>query len=548
MASGITSGSPSPSFGKVETRPSRNVTLLSDCIDMPWLRNYFLGGGINAVTGRVSSASAIRNPAASVNGNSVDERFSLHVISTREDVKRELSLTASGTVGQYLNIAPVVDCLMHGMTSLKRDVVVSSTALTFLVLYQSETTDDGQSYHHELTDEAAALAHSDLDAFRSKYGDYYVAGSRRGSIFAAVAKCSFQSSETRRLVSAALGARATSALNFEVATRIDRALSSADADIYIRLYLVGLEDTANKADPSPPTQGLRSFAEILPVLDWFKRHQERICLHALLRHYSTLAGMSDVIPKTLPILPSNFTDIEDLRDTMLSCGVLVNSLPEYAPRDGIVDGFHTAFRSLSHEVYCSQAEIVSSSALRASLLQEARRLEEDLTQFHQVRNLVHAVIRNQACEPGGKRFRAGETWTFGLHLEHSVAACKVERGPTVSIVMEGWKPGNNTKGVLERRQGEHIVGWSVTANEPECSSWRKLSDSIILGPKVEIKCRREHAWRTWFRTCSWTLTTFVVRDNAYFNLVVEKEHKYKTTMTTLVTEPTSGRTQRGTQM
>lgn len=536
---------PQQVFAPPETIPSAQSTLLDDCVVMHWLSNYYLGAGVNAVTGRVSSGTAIKDvEQLDRHATSTEERYSLQIISTGHEVRRELGLNVTTTAGQYLNIAPMVDCLLHGMAALKRDFVASTTTLTFLVLYQSETTCDTPSYHYELTDDAAALALSDPNAFRVKYGDYFIAGAKKGSIFAGVAKCTFQSSESRRQACAALGARATSALNFETAAHIDRALSSAEANIYIRIHLVGLEGNANKADPSPPMYGLRTFAEILPVLDWFKKHQEGVCLHAMLRHYSTVARMSDVIQKTLPVVPSSFVDIEDLRDTLLSCGVLVNGLPEYTPRSTIIDGFHSDFRVLSHQVHRSHAEIVLSSELRTSFLREARRLEEELTHFHQVREFVHAAMRDQLREPGGVRFDAGETWTFGMHLEHSVAACKVEQGPTVKVLVGGWKPFNNAKGLVKRRRGEHIVGWSVTANNPERSSWRKDWNAIILGPEARIACRREHGWRTWFKMCTWTLTTFVVRNNAYFDLVVDKEHTEKTTMTTLVTEPKSGSAKR----
>ncbi|KZV93340.1 hypothetical protein EXIGLDRAFT_835757 [Exidia glandulosa HHB12029] len=529
-------------------RSAEQSTRLDHCLaDLPWVQGgHRVGYGLNAVTGMITTTPAVRLVGASTLPKTVPStRRKACVISSTDDLKRELEISA----GASLNILPL-DCSTGAYASIKTLASMSETSLSLLVLDCTVWEDDDTDVVYELTADAEELARKSPTTFRKRYGDYFIAGARWGSELIAVATCTFTNSSKKRHVSNILqtAARRLDAIGFDinVAHHTDTELSSLNVNVCIDIRSRGMGLGAGSRMSENLQRNLnktvQSFVDLVPMLEStvapnaVEPQGDRI--YALLRHYSVAHSMH-AIPTTLPIALEVFDEIEVLRDTVLECNIRSNALPSFIS-DRVVPALKRRVMSLQRQMHRAQDIVAINATRRAELLVLATTLRDDLERFHEVHDLFNRLLLEAGKEPGSKRHSERDSYGCGWNTVNSrIPNFVIEEGEKIDVSIRAWWPTNNVKAIIKKPDNCHIVGWNVVAHEPQLGSWRQLSASVILATEGMITFRREHAWRTWFRSCRWTFRIFVVRDNKLLDLFFQQsDHENKSSMMTLQTAPT----------
>ncbi|KZV82551.1 hypothetical protein EXIGLDRAFT_729530 [Exidia glandulosa HHB12029] len=530
------------------TTASQSTRLDYYLADLPWVQGYKLGYGLNAVTGGVTTLPGV-HLAPGITSTTLPKSppsttTTICMLSSAEEFKSKLGVS----FGTSLNLLPL-DCSTGAFASVKSLATVSATSKSMLVLYRRTWQDDDTEITWELTADAEALALADADAFRKTYGDYFIAGARWGTEFLAVATCTCTSAtkaeQMESVLKAAVRQGAGIKFDLDIAARTDKELSSLNVDICINILSKGGafgSDVPRGSAQSNINETVWSFVDLASLLETVKHDNgetgDRIC--ALLRHYSVAVAHipSNVIQPTVPIPYDVFEDIELLRNTVLDCGLLSNNLPTFLA-DGIVPSLKRRVMSFQRKIHRAQDVVATDAVLRAQLLQTGTALLKELAKFHEVHGRFYKLLRECQKEPGNKRHYERDSYGCGWNTVHSRPNLVIEEGASIDVNIHAWWPANNRKALLQKPVDGHIVGWMVEAHEPQLGSWRQLSASIILASQGMITCRREHAWRTWFRSCRWTFRIFVVRKNEFLDLFFQQsDHENKAGMMTLQTAPT----------
>jgi hypothetical protein len=468
----------------IENDQGRKSDLDAVIAGIPWEDGWELGKGIDAVTGALSVASALkRSPieAAPVTRASYSGRLIRNESQFSQEV--DVSLNSKFNIGS-------VD--ISASTNYLQKVTFSELSLTIVVRYKTEPEGYDEFETVELTDEAAALLR-DPPEFRKRYGDYFISGARRVSEFVAIYNLHATDSKKVREFSQSIGV-VSSILSVEGTLRFKEAASRNDMTINCSVDFVGITEKPSIIPTTPD--------EILKTLEWFKDHSNGVNEQATLTHYSKF---DPKYPISVDVPSDVFVALHSLYRSLWLIRSYHVALPEvYKKR------YAEEVDTLQKDISTRKQELPVDADQRSKLADRASDLQKDLDEVIERRDFYTLVKQATTTEPKKDKKVSSEksqyTWTFGYvtypgSIAVTISSTKREYRQSSRM---GWR-----EDTLELSQLENvrIVGWEVRSNWRDNSNgqWKKVSNTIIGSREAQVHVKSAH-----LRGCDWTVVFYTV--------------------------------------
>jgi hypothetical protein len=455
------------------------TTLVSDLANQPWQDGYALGKGVNAVTGSLSAQAL--DAFSVTEAKSFNSNTAYSNIYSTSDVDKLINTSASGSY----NMDGIT---INASTSYLNQIKQSELDMTILATYQVEYNDYDTISIASVKFAAPAqklLDAGDFEKFRSLYGDYYLAGSRRVATFQAVYTISAQSEEDLTQVKAALGVSAPAMFTAEGEAEFKSATAHKNVSISFNLNMQGV----SKSTPDWPKEPI-GIETVQLYLAWFQKYNVPVPSRAEMIHYSQIDNR---IPTTLPIDPNIFSAVGDIYFNTYLLQITLNSLPSTWQ-----GSYPTKVHSVVQKVNANAQSLVQDAPTRQSLGSEVTALLNDLNNINQRYIFIQSVRKLQASEPG---INAGQdqTRTFG-----SINYPNAANDPAFVIQFKSehyeqqWHVGHRYHDFNLEVNGT-IVQWQlhqVWDNGTDGQWWKTKqknnSDFVLLNNGAAIHCESEY--------------------------------------------------------
>ena len=457
---------------------------------LAWRDGLRIGAGVNAVTGAIGGV-AIEPPAiVDATLKRSDARF--RFIRTQSEMEQEIEVSAGGKYNIY-----GVD--LSASSSYLSKVRYSELTVTLVAAYESRYADYDVASSYALTPQAKELI-GDRARFRSLYGDYFVAGRRRGSRFIAVYTCRATSRTSLDTFSASFGGSAPNVFSAEGSTRFQKAASENHVTVDV---WVGMEGFEGKQPRLPTTP-----AEVLDTLAWFTEHEKGVPLQALLQHYGTL---DPAFSPRVDVPPLAFVELRTLYTLRWLVQERFASLPPvYADR------FRRRVTELDAAVMANTHVLATDAAMRRELTNESSILLRELTDVLERQDFYFQVRECVGNEPAeGQRIDAEEgrqmVWLYGLSAYPRSAAVQIQS--RVEHYAESWHIGWRERTLsFGPDQNFILVGWRVASNWTDGTNggWWKATKRILLTSQGAV-----HVKSLYDRGTDWTVTYYFVNAADY---------------------------------
>ena len=469
-----------------------NYTTLDGVVsNVPWADEFVIGAGVNAMTGSVSSTAL--KPLKLDLAQSKTSRLRQLLIQNKSDYQREIEASASG---KY-NIGGLD---LSASAEYLRSVKYSELSISLVAQYESTYRDYDLAATYDFTDHAREVLNGGYAKFRDLFGDYFVAGVRRQSLFTAVFTCSAQSSDEMTKFKASIGASAPNVFEAKGSVSFMQSAQTNNVTVSIETFMHGYDGTP----PDLP----QSAGGVLEQLKWFRSHELGVKSMAYLRHYSAVEPEA---PKTLPIDPKDFTAVQGVYSNFHVLSSQYQSLPSFYR-----DKYRNEYEDIRSGLKAYQETLASDATRRGEF---ADRLAKLLAAFGVVfdRQEFYFRVRNAATtEPGhGAAIEDSETgpgsWMYGYQAYPKSAAVEIQ-----SVDMnyhEEWHVGWREQTLhFGPDQTKLIVGWRVISNWTKGlgGQWKKVSAAILLRSEAAV-------WvcSCYDRGCNWTVRIFYVNAADY---------------------------------
>ncbi len=451
--------------------------------NLPWGDAFDIGLGLNAVTGEVLGA-AIKKP------NIKDEevkssQYYYHFISTEAELEQQIEVSAKGKYNMDgVNLS--------ASASYLNQIKFSETSITLIAHYSSTFSGYDEADKYELTDEALKLI-EDKDKFREIYGDYFVAGHRRGSRFTAVFRCETKSASQLHKFRATVGADTPDVFSAEGSVKFKNAATENDVNISIKVEAVGYKGVL-PAVPEDP-EG------IIKLLEWFKENELGVPVRAKLYHFSQLySGFSAEVP----IAPATFVALNQLYLTHWKIKNGLASIPSYYQKQ-----YETEVSNFESELNAYSNTLAKNTTEREKLMLRANALYEDLRAVLERQDFYFSVAGQVAKEPKKDKLITcvdcgPKAWLYGYSTYNQSNAVSIHSikkhynkkwGPTVRAHTFNIDPD----------QTKLIVGWEIRGNLSNAGEWKKISDQVILKNSASVWAQSDF-WGDF----DWTLHIYYV--------------------------------------
>jgi hypothetical protein len=457
--------------------------------DLPWLDGFVFGAGIDAITASMAGSAVKPFTPQQRTVKSLSEHY--RFVQSDSELNREVEASASG---KY-NIEGVT---INASASYLGKIKYSELIITLIAQYESvyDGYDEADSY--ELTDEATTLI-SEPDKFRKAYGDYFVAGGRRGSSFLAVYTCKATSVENMDEFKASFGGEAPEVFSAEVSTRFMQAASQHNISISLDLFMDGIQGKSPSGPWTPE--------KILNALKWFKAHEQGKARRAKLKHYSTIkpnyTRMIDVAPDVFVELRQLYTKVWDIRS-------LYASSPEYYRNQLKMD-----YTALDYGVVSNQKNLVTDKDKRLDYQKKADVLLSELSDVFARMDFYFKVKKAVGTEPSQNAAisegKGQQHWLYGYSVYTKSSA----------VVINSMTLNNNQSGHVGWREhtfefgpdGNYlIVGWQVISNwhDGTNGSWWKAINQILLTDQAAVHVKSKYG-----RGLDWSFVVYYVDAKDY---------------------------------
>lgn len=459
---------------------------------LPWADSFRFGVGVNAITGRVSGIAL--KPFTPTGGVTKSASIYYRFIQNQSELTREIELSASG---KY-NIEGVT---ISASTSYLQHVKFSESFITLIASYESQFDGYDEAERYELTDAARELMSKEPARFREAFGDYFVGGGRRSSVFSAVYICEATSAESMEEFKASLEGSAPDVFKAEGSARFKQAAQNHNIKISVRVEMRGHDDTP----PPPPPQ---TPDEVIKVLSWFQSHEKGSYLQAKLQHYNVIVP---TYPLTVNIAPSVFVELRHLYSTVWDVRTRFTSCPQYYREQlqGEYDALTDAIMANKGILPTDQEMRIEYQQRTDILLTKLKDIYARLDFYLKVKKAIGTEPpKDQVIEEG----TGVQTWMYG-YKEYA-------KSPAVSIATSemhyaeswhlGWREHTFDFGPDDQFM---VVGWQVISNWNDGTNgqWKKNIDQILLTNRASV-----HVQSRFARGCDWTVRIFYVRKKDYF--------------------------------
>lgn len=455
-----------------------------------WGKGYDFGKGINAVTGGLTGNALQPFTPKPRTVKSSEEHY--RFIQDESDLEREIEASASG---KY-NIAGAE---MTASTEYLSNIKFSELSVTLIAEYKSLYAGYDEGGNYQMTENAKKLI-SNPKEFRRAYGDYFIAGAQRGSLFIAVYVCQASSVESMDKFKAAFKGEAPEIFSADGSASFMQAASQNNIDLSFDLTMTGYEGT--------PPSGPWDPKKINEALEWFKKNEQGTYLEALLQHYSTIDSS---YPRTIDIAPSVFIDLYLLYTSYWDVISLYGSCPKYYQKQ-----YEKGYLELTSSVQANESALATDADLRIQLQEKANYLLALLGAVNARQDFFFKVknaLGNEPKEGVGTAETGGvHSWLYGYNtypqssdVVISSSDMKVARiGNGVGHWEYTFEFGPDQKNL--------IVGWEVIAYwiDGTDGEWWKSVPQILLTSQAAV-----HVKSQWGRGFDWGLRVYYVDAKDY---------------------------------
>jgi hypothetical protein len=480
------------------TLSSNETSLVPTYIQsVPWQDGFTFGhgNGVDAITGYLAPSAV--EPFEAKLSQVKRSKESFRLLLNEIDLEEEIAASA----GVSLNIDPVGS--LFGGSSLTSKAKVSATSFSILGTYVALFEPFDLARDYKMTTEAIDFARTSPNQFRARYGDYFVAGGQRSSIFTALLMYSSKDVLSLKTFSTKVHGRLHELFTVEGSIQWARAATEANIHVEVEVEMHGY---LGEKPPSAPWD----TSKIVEALSWFKEHEVGVYRNARLHHYSTL---NFDLPRTVYIQYHVFGKIRSLHYLLSALTVLVGSCPEHEDRASL----RRQVVYIREEVETRQAELAVDLSTLQGFLGRAEDLRERLQTLHQRYRFILHVQTQVSTQPtirtvASKNLRH---WTYGCLKYHLDSTIRIESTsqrltvpPTLTIFHR-----EGTLTYSTPASDRLIVGWEVVSHRVDGhnGSWRRLSRNILLDTSGSITFRTRG-----FRRVDWELITYHV-DASLFN-------------------------------
>jgi hypothetical protein len=509
---------PEPCVAQEVSAPKTDLELTVS--DVPWNDSFKPGVGIDAATGKSAVGTAVQ-PFTATGTRLATIKETVSYITDTNTLKREIEASVSGKANfnMYANVE--VNGKLEYLSKL--DASRNSTTMIAKCVKTFEY-EDADSY--ELTQQAARTMTENPAAFRATYGDYFVAGVKRGGQFVAVYHLLSSNKEDLDRFKSELGVKANVPEtdikgSGKVSGRFEEVAKTNHIQYKIEVYMDGVEDRSVSPEQSSEqksSDGLDWTPEkVMKELEEFKRAARGKPFMAKLQHYKTLAPNYS---NTIAVQPSAFRELNRLYGMLWEVRALFNSLPGNA-----TSALATEKVDFDNAVTTNRTSLVTDYEQRRIQTEKGQNLVDRLVSIAARRAFFEEVqIARQGEKPEGWGLGQKE----GVHLlEFGYTPDKpywaqllrdsggaVVITPQVLDYRPDYRPFKRWETTLAVNDpSKLIVGVTVRRNwgdgtGGEC--WRDMPERILLGTRgaVHVKGLPE-------RGTSWTVTYYTVKSEDY---------------------------------
>ena len=454
-------------------------------VGQPWQKSYQLGLGVDAITGQLR-ASAVKPFTVTPAGQKSTE-FIYSLVQSESDLQSMIS----GSVKAAYNLEGVN---VSASTSFLNEMAVSELSVTLVAQVSIEESQYALAQKNELNVTPG-------EDFRSKYGDYFVAGYRAGSSLYAIYQCRFSSAEQRSKFTAAMAADVPQVFSVEGSSSFERISKEHNASVSVRIKATGV----NSAIPSPPKTGWTAETIVTELLPWFNQSLQANQLETYLQHYRVI---DPSISGEVPVSPVVFSELSFLYNRFWLARALFSSCPDFGRR--LVE---EPYHRLESKIQAQQASLPKDSKMIELLTEETNRLLNGLREINNRQVFYTQVVAAGKNEPQkDQNFDADKgtvRWSFGF-----------QKGdlPGINIQSIGdhveadWKIGWNEHVFSFRDSTKVIVGWDIICNWDDGTGgdWHKVSEQVIGRSTGDVFVKSDYD-----RGYSWNIVWYLVDANLY---------------------------------
>jgi hypothetical protein len=426
---------------------------------LPWANTFTFGAGVDALTGAVTGSAV--EPFTPVQSTVKSSTHSYRFIQSENELDREIEVAASG---KY-NIEGIT---LSASTSYLNKLKFSELSTTLVAHYQDEYHGYDEAPSYELTDKAKELI-VDPAKFRNAYGDYFVSGSRRGSLFTAVYTCQSTTAESMDEFKASFSGSAPEVFTAEGSARFMQKAREHNIKITSDVFLDGY--TGN-----PPPE-IETPELILKSLAWFMQNEVGKDLEAKLRHYSTI---DPNYPHTVDVAPDVFVELRLLYTALWDVRAGYGSLPSYYQ-----DRYKSEYTALDSGVMANKGILITDAEKRIKYQQQADVLLSEIRDVYARMDFYYKVKAAVKTEPGlnhGAWEGSGQQkWMYGFSAYTKSKAVVIQE--TAIPYYEDWHIGYRQHTFdLGPDDNYMFVGWEMVSDWDigVNGQWWQATDQILL--------------------------------------------------------------------
>lgn len=482
--------SPEPQNTRLKTKVTGNERTDLDLVisGLPWADAFQAAAGIDAITGSVAGTAV--KPFTVVREKVTESSESYRFIQSESELNREVEASASG---KYNIEGVTVSASAKYLTKIE----FSELAITLLAKYESKCVGydeiNPETDHYELKDEAKQLI-TDPPKFRDTYGDYFVAGWKRGSRFVAVFTCKSSTAKSMDEFKASFGADAPGVFGAEASARFTASARDHNINLSVDLFMEGCQGTSPIGAPWTPEK-------IIEALHWFKSNEQGVKLETKLYHYNTI---DHSYPRSIPVAPEVFVDLRKLYTTLWDIRSGYASLPEYYRQQ-----VETEFSDVNDGITASQNKLATDADKRREYRQKADSLRSDINDVYARMDFYFEVLSRVGTEPKKDEHitegKDQQTWLYGFATYTKSDAVLIQS--TTLTYKKSAHAGWREKGLEFANDAYLIVGWQVVSNwgDGTNGSWWKTDDQILLESRGGV-----HVKSKYHRGLDWTVIFYYV--------------------------------------